>query len=98
MASGGHHRSLSVTPRTQDTVFISYRRADEAWAIACYSALQERGFDVFIDYLGLGGGKFEREILENIEKRAHFVVLLTEDALEKANEPHDWMRHEIEQS
>ena len=82
--------------RVEKTVFISYRRDDEAWALAIYNTLTQHGFDVFIDYLGIGSGSFEREILENIGARAHFLVLLTTSALDRVDEPNDWMRREIE--
>jgi hypothetical protein len=82
--------------RVEKTIFISYRRADEAWALAIYDRLKQRGFDVFIDYLGIGCGSFEREIVENIGARAHFLALLTPRALDRVGEPNDWMRREIE--
>ncbi len=83
--------------RLQKSVFLSYRRADFGWAIAIYQALTERGFDVFIDFEGLGPGNFEHAILENIATRAHFLVLLTPAALEhRAGAREDWLRREIE--
>lgn len=86
----------NAVKRIEKTVFISYRRVDSGWALAIYQSLTQRGFDVFIDYLGLGSGSFEREIVENIAARAHFLVLLTPTALDRVNEPGDWMRREIE--
>lgn len=82
--------------RIQKNVFICYRHADEGWALAVYNMLRQRGFDVFIDYLGIGSGSFEREILENIASRAHFLVLMTPHALDRVGEPGDWMRREVE--
>ena len=41
-------------------------------------------------------GSFESVILENIRTRAHFLVLLTPSALERCDEPGDWLRREIE--
>jgi tetratricopeptide (TPR) repeat protein len=39
---------------------------------------------------------FERVILGNITARAHFIVLLTPSALERCDDPKDWLRREIE--
>ena len=83
-------------PRIEKTVFLSYRRADLGWARAIYQCLQERGYDVFFDFTGLASGKFESVIIDNIKARAHFLVLLTARALERCNQPDDWLRREIE--
>ena len=50
------------------------------------------------DKLGRYGhsGDFERIILGNITARAHFLVLLTPSALERCDDPGDWLRREIE--
>src|SRR5262245_16287871 len=82
--------------RIEKTVFISYRRADEPWALAVFQDLTQHGYDVFIDYDGLASGNFETVILENIRARAHFLVLLTPTALKRCGDPRDWMRREIE--
>ena len=82
--------------RIEKTVFISYRRANAPWALALYHALTPRGFDVFMDYQRLASGDFEQAILENIQSRAHFIVVLTPSSLERCHEPRDWFRREIE--
>src|SRR5262249_39116802 len=82
--------------RIEKTVFISYRRADEPWALAVFENLTQHGYDVFIDYDGIASGNFATVILENIRARAHFLVLLTPTALERSSDPEDWMRREIE--
>jgi hypothetical protein len=82
--------------RIEKTVFISYRRTDESWALAVFGDLTQHGYDVFIDYEGLASGNFETAILENIGAQAHFLVLLTPKALERCGDPEDWMRREIE--
>ena len=78
------------------TVFISYRRTNISWAIAVYQNLTANGFDVFLDVNNIGPGNFENIILNNIASRAHFVLILTPSALERCNEPGDWLRREIE--
>ncbi|MDH4371753.1 MAG: tetratricopeptide repeat protein, partial [Nitrospira sp.] len=84
--------------QVEKTVFISYRRINESWALAVYLNLTHSGFDVFIDYEGIASGDFERVILENIRARAHFLVLLTPAALDRCDEPNDWLRREIEEA
>jgi len=56
----------------------------------------QHDYDVFFDYTGIASGDFERVILDNIRGRAHFLVLLTPSALERCNDPRDWLRREIE--
>lgn len=82
--------------RTENSVFISYRRTNFPWAMAIFQHLRAQGFDVFLDFLGISSGDFEQVILGNIRARAHFLVLLTPSALERCDEPGDWLRREIE--
>lgn len=78
------------------TVFISYRRKDISWALAVYHYLTKHDYDVFFDYKSIPSGDFEQIIVGNIKARAHFLVILTPTALDRANEPGDWLRREIE--
>lgn len=80
----------------EKTVFISYRRTNVAWALAVYQNLTAHGYDVFFDYLSIASGDFEQVILGNIAARAHFILILTPSALERCDEPGDWLRREIE--
>lgn len=82
--------------RIDKTVFLSYRRANIAWALAIFQDLTQHGYDVFFDFKGIASGDFERVILANIEARAHFIVLLTPSALDRCNDANDWLRREIE--
>jgi tetratricopeptide (TPR) repeat protein len=82
--------------RIEKTVFISYRRTNIPWAIAVFQNLKQHGFDVFVDYTGIASGDFERVILTNIRASAHFLALLTPSALERCDDPKDWLRREIE--
>lgn len=83
-------------PQVQKSVFLSYRRTNVFTALAVYQSLTQRGFDVFFDYNSIQSGDYEQIILNNIESRAHFVVLLTPSALERLSESGDWLRREIE--
>ena len=79
----------------EKSVFISYRRTNFPWAMLVYQNLAQQGYDVFLDYDGIASGDFESIILENITSRAHFLILLSPSALERCNEPRDWLRREI---
>jgi TIR domain len=82
--------------RVEKTAFLSYRRTNIPWALAISQNLTHHGYDVFFDYNGIASGDFERVILENIKARAHFLVVLTPSALERCDDPADWLRREIE--
>ncbi len=82
--------------RIEKTVFISYRRTNFWTALAVFQNLHSNGYDVFFDYKSIPSGDFEQVITENIKSRAHFIVLLSPSALERCNEPGDWLRREIE--
>jgi hypothetical protein len=77
--------------RIEKTVFVSYRRTDEPWGLAIFQDLTQHGYDVFIDYDGIASGNFETVIFDNIRARAHFLVLLTPTALDRCDNPNDWM-------
>jgi len=82
--------------RIENTVFISYRRTDTAWALAVFQYLTGKKYDVFFDYTSIASGDFEQIIVSNIKARAHFVLILTPTALDRCSEPGDWLRREIE--
>ncbi len=82
--------------RIPKTVFISYRRTNQAHAIKIYQLLREAGYDPFLDIKDLGAGAWRVIIQREIQKRAHFVLLLTPSAVERFAEPNDVMRFEIE--
>jgi tetratricopeptide (TPR) repeat protein len=50
----------------------------------------------FLRFESIASGDFERVIVENINSRAHFLVLLTPSALQECNRSNDWLRREIE--
>jgi hypothetical protein len=82
--------------RIEKTIFISYRRTDVYTALAVYENLKNKGFDVFFDYRSISSGDFEQIITSNIRARAHFILILTPNALDRCNEPGDWLSREIE--
>lgn len=80
----------------QKTVFISYRRTNMYMARSVYHDLREHGYDVFMDILTGESGDFSQTLLQQIDARAHFIVILTPSALERCTHPNDWLRREIE--
>jgi tetratricopeptide (TPR) repeat protein len=82
--------------RIEKTVFICYRRTNIPWALAIYQYLTSHGYDVFFDYRSVASGDFEQVILGNVKSRAHFIVILTPSALDRCDNPDDWVRREIE--
>lgn len=80
----------------EKTVFISYRRSDVYTALAVYENLKNQGYNIFFDYRSIASGDFEQVISSNIRARAHFLLILTPTALDRCNEPGDWLRREIE--
>ena len=90
-------RTRNKIRKVEKTVFISYRReGGTPWALLVYKYLTEKGFDVFFDFEGISSGDFEQIIIGNIKARAHFLVILTPSALDRCNQPGDWLRREIE--
>lgn len=85
-----------MTGRIEKTVFISYRRTNFWTALAVFQNLHSNGYDVFFDYKSIPSGDFAQVIEENIRSRTHFIVILSPSALERCNEPGDWLRREIE--
>lgn len=80
----------------QKTVFISYRRANVYMARAIYQNLLSNGFDVFLDYETINSGDWKTTILQHIESRAHFLIVLTNTALQNCKNVEDMLRFEVE--
>src|SRR5688572_10170140 len=85
-----------MTARIEKTVFISYRRTNFWTALAVFQNLHQNGYDVFFDYKSIPSGDFKQVISEAVKSRAHFIVILSQSALDRCNEPEDWLRREIE--
>jgi tetratricopeptide (TPR) repeat protein len=81
----------------EKSVFISYRRTTSRHlARAVFMDLRSNGYDAFMDVDTLDSGTFDLIILNQIAARAHFVLLLSLGALDRCNDPDDWLRREIE--
>jgi tetratricopeptide (TPR) repeat protein len=81
----------------EKTVFISYRRDVSSYiARAIFLDLRANGYDVFMDVESIDSGTFDTVILNQIEARGHFVLVLTPGSVERCAEDGDWLRREIE--
>jgi tetratricopeptide (TPR) repeat protein len=84
-------------PEEHKTVFISYRRSAAGFiARAIFLDLRANGYDVFMDVETMDSGQFERIIFNQVEARAHFLVILTPGTVERYANLDDLMRREIE--
>ncbi len=82
---------------SQKTVFLSYRRDDVGrhFAGEIEQFLTLNGYDVFLDVDGVGSGKWPAQIITQVTLRAHFLVLLTKNALDRCTSEDDWVRQEF---
>ncbi len=82
---------------SEKTVFISYRRdvAGRFFARAIKEALTHHGYDVFLDVDCIDAGKWAEQILTQVPRRAHFLLLLTPGALDRCAQEDDWVRNEF---
>ncbi|QIK95413.1 TIR domain-containing protein [Sphingomonas sp. HDW15A] len=76
-------------PTEAGHVFVSYARADEAWAQAVIAALKEAGIPAWWDGLIPGGKKFSGQIAEALEQARAVVVLWSANSLQS-----DWVQDE----
>ena len=82
--------------RARHDVFISYRRRHGSdLAQLLRRELTARGFRVFLDVRELHTGRFDEQLLHEIERSTHVVALLTAGALDKVRDSSDWMRREL---
>eukprot|EP00004_Rigifila_ramosa_P016723 TRINITY_DN3996_c1_g1_i2.p1 TRINITY_DN3996_c1_g1~~TRINITY_DN3996_c1_g1_i2.p1 ORF type:complete len:607 (-),score=134.27 TRINITY_DN3996_c1_g1_i2:35-1747(-) len=84
---------------TQCDVFISYRRANGSQLASLLKVyLSLSGYSVFLDVDRLGQGKFDEALLSYVETAPNFLLLLTENALDRCvgdTENKDWVHNEI---
>jgi hypothetical protein len=76
--------------------FISYRTEDDgAAALLISRSLAERGLKAFIDVRSLESGKFDEQLLGEIEKSTFFVPILSQRCLARCADPNDWVLREL---
>ncbi|MCQ2468009.1 MAG: toll/interleukin-1 receptor domain-containing protein [Clostridia bacterium] len=80
-------------------IFISYRRSTgENLAHLLYYRLQNDGYNVFYDIEEMRSGKFNEQLYEKIEECEDFLLVLSENALDRCSNENDWVRLEIEEA
>lgn len=78
-------------------VFISYRRSTgEILAQLLYDRFSSDGYKVFFDVETMRNGKFNYQIYTMIDECDDFVLVLSENALNRCEDEKDWVRLEIE--
>lgn len=75
-------------------IFISYRRTAYDTANLIAEKLRHAGYNVFFDVDTLTAGKFNEQLLEVIGNCKDFILVLPENALERCQQPEDWIRRE----
>ena len=85
-------------------IFISYRRENKEGqaygttiANLIYDKLNDAGYKgrVFLDHEGIINENFEERILKTIRQAKVFILLLTQDTLDRCQNVGDWVRREI---
>jgi len=77
-------------------VFISYRReGGETMAILLHDRLAAKGYSVFLDVESLNAGQFNSQLLQVIKNCKDFIVILSENALDRCVNEDDWVRQEL---
>ena len=88
---------VKLGPNEKYDIFISYRReggADKARVLK--TELEKRGFSVFLDFDELKDGYFDERITNAISSTPIFMILLSQNALDRCGEDGDWVCKEIE--
>ena len=78
-------------------IFISYRRVggkDKARSLK--SELERRGYHVFLDFDDLKDSVFDKRIMDAIDEAPIFLIILSENSLDRCKYDDDWVRKEIE--
>lgn len=83
-------------------IFISYRRFDSQGrtsgrdiARTIKLELEKRNYKVFFDYSEVRDDEFESTIVPAIGKSKYFLLVLTQEALDRCQNEGDWVRKEI---
>ena len=76
-------------------IFVSYRRSSSESANLIATRLRAAGYRVFFDVESLRGGKFNEQLYNVIDNCTDFLLILPENALDRCNDPEDWVRKEV---
>ena len=78
-------------------IFISYRRdTGKEFARPIKLELEKNGYSVFLDFDGIRDGRINQKIKDAISSSPIFIVILSENALDRCTNEDDWVRQEIE--
>jgi hypothetical protein len=76
--------------------FISYRtEEDGAAALLIARSLSDRGHKTFLDVRSLHAGKFDEQLLREIEAATFFIPILSPNSLARCVNEDDWVLKEI---
>ncbi len=76
--------------------FISYRRSTgSVIASRIYDNLLLKGFSPFYDITEMHAGRFDEQLKNRIINANNFVLILTENSLDRCIDPEDWVAAEI---
>jgi tetratricopeptide (TPR) repeat protein len=79
--------------------FISYRReGGSETSRSIKESLEKRGVKVFLDFDELKTGRFDEKLLQVIKETPNFLFILSESALDRCQDPNDWVTQEISQA
>ncbi len=85
-----------ASTQVSNGVFISYRRrGGSELAQLLKEFLTSEGFDVFLDVVKLRAGQFDKQLLDEIERRPNFLFIHSKNALSSCKKPKDWVRKEL---
>ena len=76
-------------------IFISYRRNSYESANLIATRLRAAGYRVFFDLESMRSGKFNEQLYDVIDHCKDFLLILPPNALDRCNDPEDWVRKEV---
>lgn len=77
-------------------IFISYRRSTGArFARRVHQRLAQLGYVAFLDYDSILNGKYDKVIINAVDSAPVFLMLLTDNSLDRCTNPEDWVAAEI---
>ncbi len=88
--------ALRLGGGVDDGIFISYRRDGGSEVAQVFKEfLEGQGFRVFLDVEGLTHGRFDAQILAQIEGHAHLLLVCSPGCLDRCADESDWIRKEV---
>ena len=83
--------------KNKSEIFISYRRdGGEFVAKKLRDTLVKAHYHAFLDIEGLGSGDFNEHLLQAIDSSSDYILVLSNNSLDRCVNDDDWVRREIE--